>query len=149
MDSRTRAPLENATLFRELEHTGDLAIEVSAPDRKEMFRRAALALGALLVERSDVVPTETRALSVGGSTDVDLLHDLLAALLTLFMVDNFIWSEAEVQDNEAGLAVTLHGERFDPNRHSFRGEIKAVTYHQIAVEHPGPEQWRARLTFDI
>jgi hypothetical protein len=45
-------------------------------------------------------------------------------------------------------AAPLRGEVFDPNRHMPRGEIKAVTYHQLAVEKLADE-WRARIIFDV
>jgi hypothetical protein len=51
---------EDTPLFREVEHIGDLGIEVTAPTRSELFRRAALALVALLVEQSKVESTEPR-----------------------------------------------------------------------------------------
>jgi SHS2 domain-containing protein len=135
-------------LFREIEHTGDLAIEVDAPTRRELFRRAALALGSLLIDRSKVAGSEARKLTIAAATDSDLLHDLLSELLTIVMVDAFVWSDADIEETESGLDVTLHGEQFDPDRHDFRGEIKAVTYHQLAVDRI-PEGWSARVIFDV
>jgi protein archease len=42
----------------------------------------------------------------------------------------------------------LRGEKFNPLRHEFRGEVKAVTYHELAVTrtHSG---WQARVIFDV
>lgn len=135
-------------LFREFEHTGDLGIELSAPTRDELFRRAAVAMAFLLVECSGVGGTEERQVEVRADTDADLLHELLAELLDLFIIDGFVWCEAKVREHERSLVVTLRGERFDPSRHEFRGEIKAVTYHQLSVEQ-SPQGWRARVIFDV
>jgi SHS2 domain-containing protein len=139
---------QDAPLYRELEHTGDLGIEVTAPTRAELFRRAALALAALLVEPSNIETREARPVEITGGDDVDLMHDLMTELLQLFAADDFIWCDVCVAEQGRTLHVTLHGESFDPARHTPRGEIKAVTYHQMTVERVSNE-WRTRIIFDV
>jgi len=149
MAARSTSPDNSDTPFyREFEHTGDTGIELTAPSRGELFRRAAIAMGAMLVGRETVVANLERNVTVAAETDADLMHDLLAELLNLFVVDSFIWRDAMVEEWEGTLRVTLRGEPFDPTRHDFRGEIKAVTYHQLSVEQ-GADGWRARVIFDI
>jgi len=149
MPTKTTAThTEDATLFREFEHTGDLGIELAAPTRGELFSRAAIALASLLVERASVSAIEEREIRVEAEADLDLMHDLLTELLSLFMVEGFIWHDASVAEADRSLCVTLVGEPFEPTRHEFRGEIKAVTYHQLTVEN-SPVGWRARIIFDI
>jgi len=46
------------------------------------------------------------------------------------------------------LAVQFVGERFDRARHQLITEIKAVTYHRLAVEHERGN-WQATVVFDI
>ena len=135
-------------VFREFEHTGDVGIELTAPTRDELFRRAAIALASLLVETSSVEQAEQREVAIAAGTDSDLMHDLLTELLCLFTVEGFVWSDASVKEADGSLCVTLRGERFDPARHQFRGEIKAVTYHQLTVAN-SPDGWRARIIFDV
>jgi SHS2 domain-containing protein len=113
-----------------------------------LFRGAAIALAALLVERAGVAEIEQREIAVEAEADSDLMHDLLTELLALFTVEGFIWRDASVKEADRSLRVTLRGERFDPARHVFRGEIKAVTYHQLMVE-DSSEGWRSRVIFDV
>lgn len=139
---------DDAPLFREFEHTGDMGIELNAPSRAELFRRACIALASLLVAPSEIERTEKRSVTVHAETDSDLMHDLLTELLCVFTVEGFIWRDALVKEADGSLSVTLEGEHFDPSRHSFRGEIKAVTYHQLAVTNSS-KGWRARVIFDV
>jgi SHS2 domain-containing protein len=149
MPTKPTAPqTEDAALFREFEHTGDLGIELDAPTRGELFRRAAIALAALLVETAGVAEIEQREIAVEAEADLDLMHDLLTELLALFTVEGFIWRGAWVKEAGRSIRVTLRGEPFDPARHAFRGEIKAVTYHQLMVE-GSPGGWRSRIIFDV
>lgn len=149
MPTKPTAPqTEDAALFREFEHTGDLGIELDAPTRGELFRRAAIALAALLVETAGVAEIEQREIAVEAEADLDLMHDLLTELLALFTVKGFIWRDASVKEAGRSLRVTLRGEPFDLARHACRGEIKAVTYHQLMVEN-SPDGWRSRIIFDV
>jgi SHS2 domain-containing protein len=138
---------DDSPWFHEFEHTGDLGIEVTASTRAELFHHAALALATLMVDTSNVRQTEEREVSIEATNDSDFMHNLLAELLCLFVADGFIWADAAVDEGDQTLRVVLRGERFDPGRHSFRGEIKAVTYHQLMVV-GSPEEWRARIIFD-
>jgi SHS2 domain-containing protein len=149
MSSKTTAKASrHEPVFREFEHTGDIGIELTAPTRGELFQRAAIALASLLVETSSVEQAEQREVAIAGATDSDLMHDLLTELLCLFTVEGFIWTDASVKEADGSLRVTLRGERFDPARHPFHGEIKAVTYHQLMVAN-SPDGWRARVIFDV
>jgi protein archease len=135
--------------FREFDHTGDLGIEVRASTRAQLFGRAVTALARLMVERGGVAPVERREIEVRGGGDADLMHDLLAAALNLFLADEFIWCDTMVGERDGGLVATLAGEPFDPQRHRLITEIKAVTYHQLTVEHAPGGDWRAIVIFDI
>ncbi len=87
------------------EHTGDVGIELTAPTRSELFRRAAIALAALLVERASVAEIEQRKIAVQAESDLDLMHDLLTELLALFTVEGFIWRDASVEEADRSLHV--------------------------------------------
>ena len=147
--SAKKAVAESAhvTGVREFEHTGDMGIALTADTRAELFRRAAVAMGSLLVEPAGVMATEEREIVVASDTDADLMHDLLTELLDLF-AEGFIWSDAAVEELDGSLKLTVRGEGFDPARHEFNREIKAVTYHQLEVLH-GPKGWSARVIFDV
>lgn len=131
------------------EHTGDLGIEVTAPSRGELFRRAAIAMASVMVDAAGVVKRENREIQIAAISDTDLMHDALRKLLEAFMIDGFIWSEVAVEEEPQGLKLRLWGETYDPRRHEFRTEIKAVTYHEIAVTQQKDSNWRTRIIFDV
>ncbi len=130
--------------WREFAHTADTGIEVEAPSRPDLFATALQALAELMVEQPNALAVrERRRIEASGADDVEKLHDLLAAALNLFLIDGFIWSGATVAESNGKLVAELWGEPFDRGRHRLRQEVKAVTYHQLAVE-PVPVGWRAR-----
>lgn len=140
--------LSDEDIFRQIEHTGDIGIEIEADSRAELFRHAAIAIARLMADTAGVRLLESRHLSIPGTGDADLMHDMLSALLQTFLVHSFIWSAAKVDEDAGGLKVHLKGERFDPSRHEFFQEIKAVTYHELSVRN-ADGRWFARLIFDV
>lgn len=55
----------------------------------------------------------------------------------------------QAQDSDkCRLKAITYGEKLDLNRHQVRAEVKAVTYHQLKVEHKGGE-WIAEVIFDV
>jgi SHS2 domain-containing protein len=134
--------------YREFEHTGDLGIEVEASSRAELFAHAATALGRIMVEADGIRDNDREQIEVSADSDADLMHDLLAAALNKFLIDGFIWRSATVTERDGAISATLLGERFDRKRHELLTEVKAVTYHRLAVE-PVNGKWRAIVIFDI
>jgi SHS2 domain-containing protein len=136
-----------APTYRELEHTGDLAIEVTAATREELFAHSLVAMARLMVEEDGIVAAERREIRCDAGDDADAIRDLLAAALNLFLVDGFIWRAAEVAIRDREVIAALAGEQYDSRRHQLLEEIKAVTYHRLAVEKIG-DTWRATIVFD-
>ena len=134
--------------YRELEHTGDLAIEVTAASREQLFADAIVAMGRLMVEEAGVTAVNRRRLTVAAADDLETMHDLLAAALNIFLVDAFIWSDAHVVVRDGSAQATLVGEKFDSRRHHLLEELKAVTYHQLSVDQT-PAGWRTVIVFDV
>lgn len=139
---------DDSELFCEFEHTGDIGIEVVAASKAELFRRAAIAVGRLMVDTRDVKASAMRQVSVANADDAELLHDALSEVTAVLLSDGFIWSDAAATCVDGELELHLFGEKFDPARHPLRQEIKAVTYHQLSVSRSGGN-WRARVIFDV
>lgn len=136
-------------LFREIEHTADLGIEVEADSPAELFRRAGLALFSLMVNLSGVEVREEQQARVQAEGWEDLLHDWLSQLLSRFLQTGFIAATITIEEiDSTHVHARLAGEKLDYERHDFETEIKAVTYHQLSVtcEHG---RWRARVIFDV
>jgi SHS2 domain-containing protein len=134
--------------IREVEHTGDAAIEVEAPSRRDLFACAAIGLARIMVAPDGIANRETRTIEVYGDCDDDLMYDALTDALDLFVSDGFIWREATVEELGDGIALKLTGEDFDSRRHQMFTEIKAVIYHQMSVERDD-DGWKARIVFEV
>lgn len=130
--------------FREHAHTADWELEVWAPDLPSLLEQAARGMYALsgVVLHGDVI---TRALELEASDMESLLVRFLSELLWLEQdqqlgFDHFMLS---VQDNFC-LTAHLEGSTIT----SMDKEIKAVTYHNLAVQDT-PSGLSVVIVFDV
>jgi SHS2 domain-containing protein len=137
---------------RFFDHTGDVGVRLSAATVPDLFREAALAFTATLIE-----PERTRTymrdrVHLNAATLDDLLVEWLTELLYRFEVRNLLPADADLQVNETNDGWELRGQImsdvFDPDRHPVKVAIKGVTYHQLEVRRTN-DGWETSLVFDI
>jgi protein archease len=139
-------------VFRQLEHTADLALEVTAPTLGELFCEALRGLADCVTEVEALEPLVRRPLEAEASDRERLLVEWLGDALFLFDTERLLFcaGTAVVEETAAGWRVRgdAAGERFDPARHPFKVALKGVTYHRLRVA-PQGEGWRATVVFDL
>jgi SHS2 domain-containing protein len=136
-------------MFETFEHTADLGLRVRAADLDTLFKEAAQALFAAIVDDPSTVEPRKR-LEVALPTDDReyLLFDWLRTLLYHFDSEHLLFGRFDVHVDEGGLKGTAWGEPFDPARHDLAHEVKAITYHGLRVEKTD-DGWLAEVIVDI
>lgn len=136
--------------FREIDHTGDLGMEVVSRDLPGLFSRAALAMGEILYDPSVVGSREEIGMFFRGQDHADLMVRFLGEILYLFEARELLFHHFKILLVEpARLRAVGFGEGFDTNRHRIRASIKAVTYHRAQVESKREGEWRAVVILDV
>lgn len=108
-----------------------------------------MGLYALMTDLRKVRPREERAVSASGDDTTGLVVAFLTELLNLEQTDGFIGraiTAHPVGNPPTAVLASVSGERFDPERHPSRTEVKAVTFHGLVFD---PVQGRARVIVDI
>ncbi len=131
------------------EHTADLGLRATAPDLPSLFAEMAKCLLSAMVEDPAAVqPAQEVQIEIAGTDREYLLFDWLKELLLRFETDRMLFSAFAVQVNDAALKAACRGETFDPARHMFAHEVKAITYHELKVERTAVG-WLAEVIVDI
>jgi protein archease len=138
--------------FRFLDHTADVAFEVTAASRDEVFAEALAALTETLTERERVEERLSRRFDLAAAAVDLLLVDWLGELVYAFEVEELLFrrAAARVSEENGGfrLVAEAWGEVRDEARHPIKVLIKAVTYHGLEVVETAAG-WRARVVFDV
>jgi SHS2 domain-containing protein len=135
--------------FRTLEHTADVGFEAFGSTRKEVFANAARALMDLIVDLDTINPGEEVTLQITGPDPESVLVNWLSEILFLHDAEGWLFRDFEIQNlHDNSLSALARGEKFQRPRHQPKLLVKAVTYHQLALEET-PRGWRAQVYVDI
>ncbi len=134
--------------YRLLEHTADIKAEIFGRDRAELFVNAAFCLFDLMVDLAQVEERERVPVQLQSSDEVELVLDWLRELCFLFSSRGLVVARVEpLELGSASLRAILHGERYQPERHGLKVELKNPTYHDFLLEQTATG-WRAVVLFD-
>ncbi len=140
-------------VYKEIPHTADLAIEVHGGSLKELFENAGVALSQLVFGTSLGVDPKVRMdFNVSGVDLEDLFVRFLSELHYIIFGRMFVYGPLMLTKGPDPEKLTVSGyvvgEPFDPGKHGFEVEIKAVTYHMVSVKESGGV-WKGRVVFDV
>jgi SHS2 domain-containing protein len=138
------------TLYKLIDHTADLGMEVTGRTKKELFTKAALSLMDIVVERKGTPSgAKEKALTVEGSDPADLLINFLREILYLFNGEALVIRKCDIPEcGNRRLIAKLRVEPYNKKKHTIKMELKAVTYHGLSVERT-KDGWKARVIFDV
>jgi SHS2 domain-containing protein len=138
--------------LQEIDHTGDVGIVVTAPDRNRLYARAAVGLFWVLTDVEAVRDREAVDVSVEAADPESLMVRWLSELNFLHATQNVLFRrfDVDIRDTADGLHLdaSAYGEPIDRDRHTVFTEIKAVTFHDMNVEDTGTG-WRVQVIFDM
>jgi SHS2 domain-containing protein len=136
--------------FSLLDHTADMGILVRGINIKSLFEEAAKSMMYIMITYPpDVEETHAVKVSIKGNDLPDLMVRWLGEILYLFEGEKKVVADTFIRAiDPSQLEATLQTIPFDPNLHEILTEIKAVTYHQIAVTEKD-DHWEARIIFDL
>jgi SHS2 domain-containing protein len=141
-------PDERAT-YREIEHTADVGIELTADSLPALFASAGEALYALIADPATIEGRDEISIAATGNDPEELFHAWLCELLALFNVQGFIGNHCQIAHiSDSQVQGRVSGEKLDLKRHAFHTEIKGVTYHDFRVWQEA-RTWYARVIFDV
>ena len=149
--ARSRRKPSRRKAYRFLPHTADIAVAATGRTLRALFEHSALALFDLVTDRATVRPRRRVPIEARGQTPEDLLVRFLSEILYLQEVKGWRFHACRVSAVDSRSLVArgaASGEPFDETRHPRRREVKAVTYHRIAIRRRAGA-WRVRFVLDV
>ena len=135
--------------FHLLEHTADIGIAALADSREGLAEQSALGLKLLLFGDSPAEPVQSGLVTAEGNTAEETLVNWLNELLFHLADEEFVPARITINYfRETGISAGIDGEDYDPDKHRFEREIKAVTHHQARVDHDNG-RWESTVYLDL
>lgn len=130
-------------MYRFVDHTGELQLEVEADSLDALFAEAAAALAEVLRGHGAGEPA-SRQVEVRAPDRAALLVEWLSELLYLADAEGFLAERVRsLQVGRRRLQATVEGRRGRPSP-----LLKAVTYHGLELRRRG-HGYHARVVFDV
>jgi SHS2 domain-containing protein len=130
-------------VYRWVEHTGELELEIEAASEEEVFEQGFEAMRELLAVEHGA-PLPPRPVALGGTDRARLLAEWLGELAFLAEIEGLVPERlSSLELGEASLRAVVEGRRGDPPH-----LVKGVTYHRLSLEQSG-DGWRATVVLDV
>lgn len=142
---------KDQSYYRLFDHTADLGMEIFGDSAAQVFINAAKSIFEVITgsKLGNLDSKHQLRIDVDGEDWADLMVNWLRELLYLCNGKQQIVHQLEIEFiSEHNLRAVVTADDFDPAKHKIDKEIKAVTYHQIAVLHD-VNGWRAKVIFDV
>jgi SHS2 domain-containing protein len=135
--------------YEVFEHTADIGLHAYGGSLPELFIHAAQGMESLMVAPDQVQPVTRREIAVEGHDTLSLLVAWLNELIFLFDTDYLLFRDFAIDTiTETRLTGCATGEAYDAQRHELSSAIKAVTWHEAAIDRTD-QGYQARIIFDI
>jgi SHS2 domain-containing protein len=135
--------LAGENVFRWIEHTAELELEVEAPSEPAVFVEALAAFAELVGDGSG--PAVTYEIELEAEDHALLLVDWLGELIYLSEVEWFVPERlASLELGERTLRAAVEGHRGEP-----RPLVKGVTLHRLELRGDDKVGWHARVVLDV
>ena len=169
-------PGRRAHAYSELEHPSDLFLEIHGRDLQELVENSLFAFYDQVAQIEGFGTRRELTLSVREPGLDEALRSLLSEALYRYDTEGFVAAGGEVtvegsphgeaaRPGEAGtdeartgtagpaaqewsLLARLWGDNADREHHTLLREVKAITYHRLAVSRSG-DGWKATVLLDI
>lgn len=136
--------------YRFISHTADIRMQVTGDILPELFEAAVLGMNEILIpgfcdddKDNNVI---VREISIEASDATALLVDFLSEILTCSYEDKAVFCRIDfLKISETATEAKIYGKKV----HMFKGDIKAVTYHEAEVRKSENGKWETMIVFDI
>jgi SHS2 domain-containing protein len=130
--------------FTEIEHTADWALKVWAPDLALLFAQAAEGMYWLMETQLSTGQRVERVIEAGGMDPESQLVYFLSELLYLGESEGLGFDQFEITFEADSLRAVVGGAPVMAQKK----EIKAVTYHNLAIRQEG-QRYTVVIVFDV
>ncbi len=118
--------------FEEIPHTADVKFRARARTLDGVFSDAFAALMQVIYGEDRHGGLEKK-IHIESSDRESLLADFLSEAIYISEVEGLVFSHAEITIDGLRLSAVLHGEHFDPARHSEGTEVKGISYSGLSI----------------
>ena len=114
--------------------TADIGLKAYGETLNEAFENAGLAIFNIISDTNNIEPLREIEFEIISEDEVSLLYDYLEELLFYHETEFMLFSRFNVEiTKNHHLKAQIKGEAINWDKHERKTEIKAITFHKMAV----------------
>jgi SHS2 domain-containing protein len=136
--------------YEYFDHTADIGIRAYGKTLNEAFENAALAMFDTITVIENITEVGEYKIQLASNDLEQLLVDWLSELLYVHETERVLLCrfKVDVDHEKYKLVANAYGEKLDLSKHTYKTEVKAVTYHKLEVTRRN-ERWCVQVVLDI
>ena len=139
--------------FKTIDHTADIAIEISGSSLEDLFHTAWQAWYETVLGGLKVHSKVRKNIKLRAATTEELLVSFLGEINYWLLVKKWIAAKIEQLEFSTGnglliLETVVSGQSLNSDKHELQVEVKAVTFHQMEIKQLD-NNFSTRLVFDV
>ncbi|MBN3037787.1 MAG: archease [Candidatus Omnitrophica bacterium] len=139
----------NMKRYETLDHTSDIGIRAFGRDETELFSNAAFAMFDNITELNKVELKDCLEINLRAENFEEVFVSWLRELLYKYSAEGYLFKKFVIKKlDKTAISAMAGGEKADPERHIFKKDIKAITYHELKLE-KSKRGWTAQVIFDV
>lgn len=133
--------------YKYLEHSTDALVQAHGSGLEVLFENCAKGLVNIMFDIDKVENHQFRTITASGEDLENLLFDWLEKVLLKILIDQIVLSKFSIEISQRDpnvaakeylLRARVGGEKVSYSKHNYKIEIKAITYHELKIQHTGP-----------
>jgi len=139
--------------YKTIDHTADIAIEISGSSLEDLFHTAWQAWYETVLGGLKVHSKVRKNIKLRAATTEELLVSFLGEINYWLLVKKWIAAKIEQLEFSTGnglliLETVVSGQSLNSDKHELQVEVKAVTFHQMEIKQLD-NNFSTRLVFDV
>jgi SHS2 domain-containing protein len=129
--------------YRYLEHSTDAIVQAQGSSLEELFENSAMGLVNIMFDIDKVENRQSETIIASDENLENLLFDWLEKVLLKIFIDQIVLSrfsirvfekDKNLEEKRYFLEAQVGGEKVNYDKHNYKIEIKAITYHELKIQ---------------
>ncbi len=129
--------------YRYLEHSTDAIVQAHGSSLEELFENSAMGLVNIMFDIDKVENRQSETIIASDENLENLLFDWLEKVLLKIFIDQIVLSrfsirvfekDKNLEEKRYFLEAQVGGEKVNYDKHNYKIEIKAITYHELKIQ---------------
>jgi len=123
-----------------LDHTADIQIHCWGQSLEEAYSFAVIAMIDVMADISKIESKLSKKIRLCAPDKEVLFVDFLTEFLGIFDIEELLFNNVDVkkieynnEDQQYYIEAEVFGEKYDPNKHIIKTEVKAVTFSYLQI----------------